>query len=93
MRRNLKILFSIISFVSAIGLTIASSPPYESHFFYTLIILILLGGLIISLFWATWKSNNWKDTFEKSLEVSFGISSLVIILGYFYATLEPIILK
>lgn len=93
MKRIVKISFSVITFIFAIVLTVMSASPYEAKVFLFSIILIVFGGLVISLTWATWTNKDRKNTFLNSLEISFGVSSSIFILGYLFTALQPILLK
>jgi hypothetical protein len=93
MKKAIKISSSIIAFILAIILTVMSAPPYESKVILFSINLILFGGFVISLTITAWKSHNRKNTFLNCLEFSFGLSSLIFVLGYLYTALQPIILK
>jgi uncharacterized membrane-anchored protein len=93
MKKVIKISFSVIVFIIAMMLTVMSSPPYEDKVFLFSFILIVFGGLVISLTFTTWTNKKRKTTFLNSLEISFGLSSFVFILGYLYTALQPIILK
>ena len=93
MRKTIKITFSVIAFIIAMMLTVMSASPYEGKVFLVSIILIAFGGFVISLTYATWTNKATKTAFLNSLELSFGLSSFIFILGYLYTALQPIILK
>lgn len=93
MKKAIKITFSVVSFIFAILLTIISVSPYEDNVFLFSIALIAFGGLTISLTFVTWSNKKRKTVFLNSLEISFGLSSLIFILGYLYTALQPIFLK
>src|SRR5690606_41663068 len=86
-------IFSMITLISTIVLTIMSASPYQETTLLFSILLLGFGAFVISLTWATWSNKNWQSTFINSLKVSFGLSSLTFILGYLYTALQPIILK
>lgn len=93
MKKIARLTLSVVLFLLAIIFTIKSAAPYESNILFFSILLILLGGIIISFTISVWSKHERKKVFSKSLEYSIGLSSLIFILGYLYTALQPIILK
>jgi hypothetical protein len=92
MRKTIKITFSVIAFIIAVMLTVMSASS-GGKIVLVSIILIAFGGFVISLTYAAWTNKAIKTAFLNSLELSFGVSSFIVILGYLYTALQPIILK
>ncbi|MEG1026906.1 MAG: hypothetical protein RSF34_20715 [Flavobacterium sp.] len=81
-----KILFSIISIIIALSITIYSHDD-------TLLILLVplfLTGVAIPLNVALFKKGNFKTIFVESLKYSFLISSLIYMSGYTFFALKPL---
>src|SRR5690554_7730154 len=93
MKSNIKLIVSTIAFISAVLLSIVTSPSNGGIFLVFTSIVILFGGLITSLTIAVWSKKNRKKTITNNLPISFGLNSVIFILGYLYTSLQPIILK
>ncbi len=64
----------------------------DSIFLIFMLPHILIGTLSISYFMTSWnKIANFREQFIKSLKYSFGISCLILLLGYLYDAIAPII--
>ena len=92
MKHILKLTFSIITTIVAFVLFMSSLPPHSDIFFFPLVI-ILIGGLVISITIFVWSKKDRKTAFLNSLDISFGLSSLIFICGYLYPALQPIFFR
>ena len=92
MKHILKLTFSIITTIAAFVLFMSSLPPHSDIFFFPLLI-ILIGGLVISITISVWSKENRKTAFLNSLDISFGLSSLIFICGYLYPALQPVFFR
>lgn len=92
MKHILKLTFSIITTITAFVLFMSPLPPQSDIFFFPLVI-ILIGGLVISITISIWSKNDRKTAFLNSLDISFGLSSLTFICGYLYQALQSIIFR
>lgn len=81
-----KILFSIVSVIIALSITIYS----HDETILILLLPLLFTGLAIPLNEALFKKGNFKTIFGKSLKYSFLISSLIYISGYTFFALKPL---
>ncbi|MFA7615221.1 MAG: hypothetical protein WCY16_01400 [Weeksellaceae bacterium] len=91
MKSKKRIGFSIIAIIFAFILSRISHRPDFPIFIFVLI-SIAFGGFVISLTIAVWSKTNKKEVFNKSFEISFGLSALIFIIGYLYTALYPVIL-
>ncbi|UQB68298.1 hypothetical protein [Epilithonimonas zeae] len=85
------ILFSFSLFLFIIALAIVSHPGDSSKLLFFVLLTNLICGLSISFMVFALSKTNSKRAFVESLKYSFGISSLIMILGYLTFCLEPII--
>lgn len=81
-----KILFSIISFIIALSITIYS----HNETILTLLLPLLLTGVAIPLNEALFKKGNFKTIFTNSFKYSFLVSSLIYISGYVFFAVKPL---
>jgi VIT1/CCC1 family predicted Fe2+/Mn2+ transporter len=93
MKENIKRIFSIMAFILAVLLPIVSHPNNGEKFYVFTLILIVFGGLITSLTISVWSKQNRKKCFIRTLPTSFGLNSIIFIMGYLFTSLQPIILK
>jgi hypothetical protein len=85
------ILFSLSLLLFLVTLTIVSHPGDSSQLVIFVLLSILICGLSISFMVFALSKKNQKQAFLDSLKYSFGISSLIMILGYLTFCLQPII--
>lgn len=88
-RISLSVLLCLVCFI----LTVASSSPYGGRLLIVPLILMMVGGGMLSLTIATWSKGEWKIAFRNSLEYSIGISALIYIVGFLVTALEPIFIS
>jgi len=91
MKDIILIISSVLLFIIAVVIAFASYPIYGFEMLFAVFIPIVICGLLISFMVFTLSKNNSKIAFVESLKYSFGISSLILILGYFIFCLQPII--
>ncbi len=85
------ILFSFSLLLFLIALTIVSHPGDSSKLSLFVLLSVIICGLSISFMIFALSKTNQKQAFLVSLKYSFGISSLIMILGYFTFCLKAII--
>ncbi len=84
-----KIVISIILFITALFLTYLSLPPYDNELIILLsAITILIGGFALGFFISAWSKKDRKERFKNNLKYTFGISSLIYITGYIFASIQ-----
>ena len=93
MTRNIKLILSIVAFVSAFTLSGVSFPRFDLMLIVFTLIIIVSGGLITSLTIAIWSKQNRKKSFIKNLPISLGLNSIIFICGYLFTSLQPLIIK
>ncbi|GAA3611947.1 hypothetical protein Q4Q39_04715 [Flavivirga amylovorans] len=91
MTKKIKLILSIIAFVSALILSAVSHPTNNGKLLIFSLILIILGGLITSFTIAVWSKQNRKNSFLNNLPISFGLISIIFICGYLFTSLQPLI--
>lgn len=91
MKDLILIISSILLCTIAIIIAFASNPIYSFNMLFAALIPILVCGLSISFMAFALSQGNNRLAFIKSLRYSFGISSLIVIMGYFIFCLKPII--
>ncbi len=72
-------------------MAIVSHPGDSSKLLLFVLLSIIICGLSISFMVFVLSKTNSKRAFVESLKYSFGISSLIMILGYLTFCLQPII--
>ncbi len=85
------ILFSLSLFLFIVALTIVSHPGDSSRLLLLVLLTDLICGLSISFMVFAFSGINRRGAFIESLKYAFGISSFIMILGYFTFCLKPII--
>ncbi|KQS89837.1 hypothetical protein ASG21_12705 [Chryseobacterium sp. Leaf394] len=78
------IILSIILFGGASYLTIYSSGLDSGLVLGILFLIALLGTLAVSI----WFKGNFKDNFFRAAKITFPMTAVIFILGYFYDTLR-----
>jgi len=87
-----KIIASGILLITSLILTIISLPPYEQGKFVLMSLLVIIaGGTAIGYFISSWTKGFMKEKFKESLKSSFGISCLIYIAGYLFASIQGLI--
>ena len=87
-RTNVKtIILSIILFGSASYLTIYSSGLASGLILGILFLIAILGTLAVSI----WFNGSFKDNFFRAAKITFPMTAIIYILGYFYDTLRVMI--
>lgn len=89
MKNLILFLLSLLLFV--VALTIVSHPSDSLKLALFVSLSIIICGLSISFMIFALSKTNHKQAFLVSLKYSFGISSLIMILGYFTFCLKAII--
>ncbi len=83
--------FSLSLLLFLVTMAIVSHPGDSSKLLLFVLLSIIICGLSISFMVFVLSKTNSKRAFVESLKYSFGISSLIMILGYLTFCLQPII--
>lgn len=89
MKDKILLISSVLLFT--IAMVIGFHPGDSSKLLLFILLLIFICGLSISFMVFALSKENSKSAFSESLKYSFGLSSLVLIIGYLVFSLYPII--
>ncbi len=85
-------LLTILLYFISISLLFISCPGYESaNMFWTVTLLLFLGGSIISLALTIWISGPFKTALARTIHYGFPLSGLLFICGYLYELISILI--
>lgn len=88
---NRIIISGILSFAALIFTSI-SITPYEGGILIGIsLLVILIGGISIGYFISAWSKGSIKKNFKSALKISFGISSLIYLVGYLFTSLQGLV--
>jgi hypothetical protein len=80
----LRIIGSIVLVLASLIITEISAGPGDTfRMFLFVVVSIVLTGLSISFLISAWSKGKVINGFKKSLKISFGLASLIHLLGYF----------
>jgi len=85
------ILTSLSVLLQIVSMTTVSYSGDSSKLLLFVLLSIIICGLSISFMVFALSKKNQKQAFLESLKYSFGISSLIMILGYITFCLQPVI--
>ncbi len=91
MNDRILIVSSILLFIFAMVIAEISRFSDSGNFLIIVFLSVILCGLSISFMVFALAKDDRKSAFSESLKYSFGISSLILILGYCLFCLQPII--
>lgn len=92
MKNYVNYIFSFIAFCIAMLLpSIAIGFNHIVKWLVLCAIIIIVGGLAISLTLTVWSNKPKKSAFFNSLKISFGLSAVVFIIGYIFTAIHPIL--
>jgi hypothetical protein len=84
-----KIIISGILLITSLIFTTISLPHYDNKMRILIsLFAIIVGGIVIGYFVSAWSKCNMIKKFKESLKVSIGISSLIYLAGYIFASIQ-----